>query len=235
MLDRTPGARGVGQPGRHLAPAERTRARGGAAPTDATRVARHESRPWGEVLRPHEQGLATTRCTRLLYLQLGLAGMAAEPQAHAPPSWRGREVAALVRRTRASTARGLVLDNGSGLSRSERIAPRADGADAEGRAATVATHRSCWPSLPVAGVDGTMRRRLQGSAGRRLGAAEDRHAEERDRPRPATVRDTRGDTWVVVALVNHEQAARAWPALDALIDWVARSARAGVDDDAVRG
>jgi serine-type D-Ala-D-Ala carboxypeptidase/endopeptidase (penicillin-binding protein 4) len=37
------------------------------------------------------------------------------------------------------------------------------------------------------------------------------------------VRDTRGDTWAVVAMVNHEQAAKARPALDALVEWVATS------------
>ena len=33
----------------------------------------------------------------------------------------------------------------------------------------------------------------------------------------------RGDTWVVVAMVNHEQAAQGQPALDALVEWVANS------------
>jgi D-alanyl-D-alanine carboxypeptidase/D-alanyl-D-alanine-endopeptidase (penicillin-binding protein 4) len=37
------------------------------------------------------------------------------------------------------------------------------------------------------------------------------------------VRDTRGDTWIVVAFINHDDAAKGRPALDALIDWVANS------------
>ena len=32
-----------------------------------------------------------------------------------------------------------------------------------------------------------------------------------------------GDTWIVVAIVNHDDAAKGRPVLDALIEWVARS------------
>jgi D-alanyl-D-alanine carboxypeptidase/D-alanyl-D-alanine-endopeptidase (penicillin-binding protein 4) len=77
-------------------------------------------------------------------------------------------------------------------------------------------------TLPVVGIDGTMRRRLKGSA-----------AEGWARLKTGTlknvtalagyVRDTRGDTWVVVAMLNHERAAQGTPALDALVEWVANS------------
>ena len=77
-------------------------------------------------------------------------------------------------------------------------------------------------SLPVAGVDGTMRRRLKGTAAQgwaRLKTGTLRNV----MALAGFVRDTRGDTWAVVAMINHEQATRARPALDALIEWVASS------------
>ena len=36
------------------------------------------------------------------------------------------------------------------------------------------------------------------------------------------VPDSTGKTWIVVAIVNDDQAAKARPAIDALVDWVAR-------------
>jgi D-alanyl-D-alanine carboxypeptidase/D-alanyl-D-alanine-endopeptidase (penicillin-binding protein 4) len=41
------------------------------------------------------------------------------------------------------------------------------------------------------------------------------------------VPDAQGRLWVLAAMVNHEQAAAARPALDALVDWVARGGMAG--------
>jgi len=77
-------------------------------------------------------------------------------------------------------------------------------------------------SLPVAGVDGTMRRRLkntpaEGWARLKTGTLKNVTA------LAGTVRDTRGDTWVVVAMINHDDASKGRPVLDALIEWVANS------------
>lgn len=194
------------------------RVREAATPEDATRVALHESRPWGEVLRPMNKR-SDNALTRLLFLQLGLAGMAVDSGV-GTLELAQREVARWFDEQRIDR-RSLVIDNGSGLSRSERIAPRAMAralmAALDGRHAP-----ELLASLPVAGVDGTMRRRLRDTPAE--GWARLKTGTLRNVTGLAgTVRDTRGDTWVVVALVNHEQAARARPALDALIDWVARS------------
>ena len=117
---------------------------------------------------------------------------------------------------------GLVLENGSGLSRIERIRP------AQMAGLLQAASHSPWApeflaSLPIAALDGTMRRRLHDSP-----------AAARARIKTGTLKnvvaiagyvpDTSGQQCVVVAMINHELAGSGGrAALDALIDWVAQS------------
>jgi serine-type D-Ala-D-Ala carboxypeptidase/endopeptidase (penicillin-binding protein 4) len=189
-----------------------------ALPAGAQRIAQHDSRPWGEVLR-HMNKASDNAQTRLLLLQLGMAAMTANPQA-TTLELSQREVQRWFDE-QGIERDGLVIDNGSGLSRSERIAPRT-----MARAIEVAINGKHAPellmSLPMAGVDGTMRNRLKGT--RAEGWARLKTGTLKNVTALAgTVRDTRGDTWVVAAFINHDDAAKARPALDALIDWVANS------------
>ncbi len=118
---------------------------------------------------------------------------------------------------------GLVLENGSGLSRTERIS-------AQQMAGVLhAALRSNWApefqsSLPIAALDGTMRRRLHdspasGRARLKTGGLKNVVAIA------GYVPDAAGRQCVVVAMINHDLvgggAGRA--ALDALVEWVARS------------
>ena len=187
-------------------------------PAGAQRIAQHESRPWGEVLRQMNKSSDNAQ-TRLLFLQLGVPAMATSPQA-TTLELAQREVQRWFDEQRIDRD-GMVVDNGSGLSRSERIAPRT-----MARAIEVALKGQHAPellmSLPVAGVDGTMRNRLKGT--RAQGWARLKTGTLKNVTALAgTVRDTRGDTWVVVAMINHEDAAKGRPVLDALIEWVANS------------
>ena len=192
--------------------------REGAAPIDAVTIATHTSRPWGEVLRQMNKQSDNAH-TRLLFLQLGVAAMTQD--ATTPTLELARREVERWFDEQHIDRRGLVLDNGSGLSRSERIAPRTMALML--KAAHAGKHApELLMSLPVAGVDGTMRRRLKGTpaegwARLKTGTLKDVTA------LAGYVRDTRGDTWVVVAMVNHEQAAKGRPVLDALIEWVAKS------------
>jgi D-alanyl-D-alanine carboxypeptidase/D-alanyl-D-alanine-endopeptidase (penicillin-binding protein 4) len=185
-----------------------------AAPPGSVRVALHEARPWSEVVRAMNKG-SDNALTRLLYLQLGAA---AEPQAPATLDAARRAVEHWFDVKRIDR-RGLVMDNGSGLSRRERITPRM-----LARVIETALDGPLAPelmaSLPQAGVDGTMQRRLQGTraettARLKTGTLKDVTA------LAGTVRDVRGADWVLVAIVNHDHAAQARPALDALVEWIA--------------
>ena len=167
----------------------------------------------------HPNKLGDNALTRLLFLQLGVPAMSANPQA-TTLELAQRDVQRWFDEQRIDRD-GLVMDNGSGLSRSERIAPRT-----MARAIEAAINGQHAPellmSLPVAGVDGTMRNRLKGT--RAEGWARLKTGTLKNVTALAgTVRDTRGDTWIVVAFINHDDAAKGRPALDALVEWVANS------------
>lgn len=188
-----------------------------AAPAGARLLARHDSRPWGEVLR-HLNKTSDNALTRLLFLELGVPAMASQPQAST------RDLAdRAVRQWLAEhgiTDAGLVLDNGSGLSRSERITPWQLASLL--RVAHAGRHAAeLSMSLPVAGVDGSLRRRLADSPA--AGWARLKSGTLRNVVALAGyVNDPEGRPWAVAMMVNHERAGMARPVLDALVDHIAR-------------
>jgi D-alanyl-D-alanine carboxypeptidase/D-alanyl-D-alanine-endopeptidase (penicillin-binding protein 4) len=110
------------------------------------------------------------------------------------------------------------LDNGSGLSRRERIA-----AQSLARLLQLAYAAPWMPelmaSLPISGVDGTLKRmknRAQGSAHLKTGSLRDVTA------LGGFVLGNSGKRYVLVAFVNHPNAPAARPALDALVEWTTR-------------
>jgi D-alanyl-D-alanine carboxypeptidase/D-alanyl-D-alanine-endopeptidase (penicillin-binding protein 4) len=191
--------------------------REGAAPAGSRVLARRESRPWGEVLRNLNKQSDNIQ-TRLLYLMLGVPAMATDAQAST-----AQLAERVVRGWLANKSipdGGLVLDNGSGLSRSERItalqlASVLKVAQASRYAPDLAM------SLPVAGVDGSMRSRLKDSPA--AGWARLKVGGLRNVSSIAGyVDDELGRPWAVVAFINHDAASKARPALDALVDHIAR-------------
>ncbi len=110
------------------------------------------------------------------------------------------------------------LDNGSGLSRDGRIS-------AQALALLLQTaYRSpvmseLMASLPVSGVDGTLRRSQSETPGRahlKTGSLRGVSAVA------GYVDGASGRRYVLVAIVNHANAQAARPAIDALIDWTVR-------------
>jgi len=113
-------------------------------------------------------------------------------------------------------AEELVLDNGSGLSRSERVTAMGL-ARLLSQAWTAPYASELMSSLPLAGHDGTLRRySSQTVAHLKTGSL-------RDVVGVAGYVDGRqGERWVVVAIINHPQAQAARGALELLVEWVGR-------------
>ncbi|RZI96248.1 MAG: D-alanyl-D-alanine carboxypeptidase/D-alanyl-D-alanine-endopeptidase [Variovorax sp.] len=108
-----------------------------------------------------------------------------------------------------------VFDNGSGLSRDERITAGelAKMLQVAWRSPVMSELMS---SLPASGVDGTLKRRALRSGG----AAHLKTGTLRDAAGVAGYVDgASGRRYIVVAIANHANAAAARPAFDALVDW----------------
>lgn len=188
----------------------------GATPAGARVLAAHRSRPLTEVLRGMMKS-SDNPLTRLIYLSVGAQAATPEDSTFAAADRAVRSWFA----EHGIATEGLVLENGSGLSRIERISP------AQMAALLLAANDGKWlpelqQALPVAGYDGTMARRLKDSP-----------AAQRARLKTGTLRDavalagfvpdSQGRMWIVAAMVNDEKAAaKGRPVLDALIDWLAR-------------
>lgn len=113
---------------------------------------------------------------------------------------------------------GMVIENGSGLSRTERIR-----ADSLGALLLAAWQRPWMPeyiaALPVAGLDGTARRRLGASPAR--GQAHIKTGTLNGvRAMAGYLLDRRGHRHAVVMMVNHPEAAASAAAQDALLEWL---------------
>lgn len=125
------------------------------------------------------------------------------------------------KRTFGPRVPGPVLDNGSGLSRDERITPEA--------LAGLLRHAARHPqgvefvqSLSIAGVSGTAARLARGGQSAARGNAWVKTGTLRDVTGIAGyVNAANGARYVVVGFVNHPNAPAARPALDALLEWTA--------------
>lgn len=172
----------------------------------------HESIALAEIVRDMNK-FSNNVIARQLFLTIGA-------EIGGPPA-RADQAARAIRQwleARGVAAPDLVMENGSGLSRLERSS-----------AATLAAIlRLAWrsnvmpefmASMPVAAVDGTMRRRLKndrvaGNAHIKTGLLSDARA------MAGYVLDARGRRHIVVMLVNHPSAHQSQAAFDALLRWV---------------
>jgi len=186
--------------------------REGSVPPDARLFAVSPSPTLGEIVRDMNK-YSNNVMARQLFLTLGLEA------GHRPA--RPEDGAAAIQAW--LTSRGmkmpeLVLENGAGLSRQERIS-----AASLGRLLQAAWRSAVMPefmaSLPIAGSDGTMKKRVQGQ-----GVVGQAHIKtgtlDGVKSMAGYVLDHRGRRWVVVCLVNHPRAALAGPAMDALLQSV---------------
>ncbi len=184
----------------------------GRAPQGAVPFAILQSAPLYDIVRDVNK-LSTNVMARQLFLTLATTSTAPP----ATPDKAARAVRRWLERRKLAMP-GLVIENGSGLSRVERLtagglAKLLAAADASPVRDEFAT------SLAVAATDGTLERRLVDAkaAGRALLKT---GSLEGVRSLAGYVIDAKGTRWIVVAMVNHANASRAQGALDGLAEWV---------------
>jgi D-alanyl-D-alanine carboxypeptidase/D-alanyl-D-alanine-endopeptidase (penicillin-binding protein 4) len=114
----------------------------------------------------------------------------------------------------------LVLENGSGLSRIERISPALLAALLQ-HAYQAQYQPELVSSLPLAGVDGTLSRRL--TQGQSKGKARLKTGTLRNVTALAGyVTDQSGRHWVVASFINDPNARYGRVVLDGLIEWLSQ-------------
>lgn len=186
--------------------------RPGIAPTDKPPLIRFESMPLADALKSLNK-YSNNLMTRNLFLTLGAeiygAPATIEKSTRVVREWLAEKGIA---------APGLVLENGAGLSRIERISA---GTFAR---LLLAAYRSpnfseFESALPIAAVDGTLKKRfndtpLAGHAHLKTGTLKDVRA------LAGYVFNRTGKRVVLVMLVNHPNADRAEAAQSALLEWV---------------
>jgi serine-type D-Ala-D-Ala carboxypeptidase/endopeptidase (penicillin-binding protein 4) len=192
--------------------------REGRAPPGVAPFATLASPPLYDIVRDVNK-LSNNVMARQMFLTLATTA--------APPPATVAGAAEAVRRwlaRRKLPVPGLVLENGSGLSRQERVS--ASGLAHLLVAADASKVREEFTSsLAVAATDGTVERRFQngtvaGQALLKTGTIEGVRA------LAGYVIDAAGRRYIVVALINHPEAARGQAALDFLVQWVYRDAAA---------
>ncbi|TMH40994.1 MAG: D-alanyl-D-alanine carboxypeptidase/D-alanyl-D-alanine-endopeptidase [Betaproteobacteria bacterium] len=186
--------------------------RDGVVPPGARLLYVHESEPLGDIVRDINK-FSNNVMARQLFLTLGA-------ERGGPPA-RAEEAARAIKEWMAAKkidAPELVLENGSGLSRTERISARhlATLLAAAWRSPVMPEFVS---SLPVVAADGTMKKRLRGE--RVAGSAHVKTGLLADaRAIAGYVLDRNGRRHVVVMIANHPKAPEADAAMDALLQWV---------------
>ena len=184
--------------------------RDGATPEQARRLTTSRSLSLSEIVRDVNK-YSNNVMARQLFLTLGINGSAPATTAAATngiKQWLALKGLAVPE---------LVLENGSGLSRIERISARNLGAVLL-NAWSSPVMPELMASLPVAAVDGTLRKRLKSAE-----VAGQAHVKTGSlsgvRSIAGYVLDARGNRSVIVFLVNHTNAFNAQAAQDALMAW----------------
>jgi len=181
-----------------------------AVPASARLIAAQESAPLAMLIRDINK-FSNNVMTQQLFLTMGAAS--GEP---GNPARGGAAIRNLLS-ARGIDVPGLVLENGCGLSRIERITAASLG-DVLSDAWKSQWMPELMASLPISGVDGTMKARNVpvGAAHMKTGLLGDTRAVA------GYVLAASGKRYVVVAIINHPNASRGTGAHDALLEWVYR-------------
>ncbi len=184
----------------------------GLVPTNAKLVMRFESPPLTDVLRSINKW-SNNVMARQLFLTLGA-------EKKGPPARLEKSIVVMREwlKSKGIDASGIVLENGAGLSRIERLQPinLAKLLQLAWRGPAFAELES---SLPIVAVDGTMKTRAQD--GDVAGHAHVKSGTLANVKNVAGyVLDRNGRRWIVVFFINDLKAERGTDAQDALLEWV---------------
>lgn len=178
----------------------------GRVPPNAIQLGQIESAPLAELIRDINK-FSNNVMARQLYLSLGEGSQSSS--ATAVQGWLNQKSLRFPE---------LVLDNGSGLSRNERLSAQS----------LAALLNSAWQSpfmpefiasLPITGVDGTMKKRLRDNPSLGQGHLKTGTLEG-VKTIAGYVRDRKGRWQIVVFLINHPNAAAGQAAQDELMGWL---------------
>jgi D-alanyl-D-alanine carboxypeptidase/D-alanyl-D-alanine-endopeptidase (penicillin-binding protein 4) len=175
-------------------------------------VAQHESPPLADAVRDINK-FSNNVMARQVFLTLGNESAPATAE-------RAKQRISEWLTLRGLRFNELVLDNGSGLSRTERIS-----ADSLNRLLLDAWKSPVMPefvsSMPIVGIDGTMKKRLK-----------DAEATGRAHIKTGTLDgvktaagyalDAQGRRYAITFFINHPRAQSGGVAIDALINWIAQ-------------
>jgi len=183
----------------------------GSVPADAALFSTHYSAPLAEQIRDINK-FSNNVMARQLFLTLSLKSDAPANVAHSKQVMHG-----WLTKNKLHFPE-LVLENGAGLSRKARISARSMAGLLQS-----AQHSSLQPefetSLPIVGVDGTLKKRLTGNS-----VTGHAHLKTGTLDGVKTiagyVQGHSGKQWVVVFLINAPNAKAGQAAQDALLEWV---------------
>jgi D-alanyl-D-alanine carboxypeptidase/D-alanyl-D-alanine-endopeptidase (penicillin-binding protein 4) len=184
----------------------------GTTPPGAVMIAEWESPTLPEVIRD------INKYSNNVMARQTLLTLAWETQHQPANAARGAQAIRDWLAAKEIDASELVIDNGSGLSRTERIAPHS-----MGRLLVDAFRSPLMPefisSMPLVGYDGTMRKRLReksvaGRAHIKTGRLDDVRAIA------GFVQAASGKYFVVVSMINHRNADNGVGVHDALLQWL---------------
>ena len=185
--------------------------REGSAPANQAAFASRLSPPLSEVIRDINK-FSNNTMARQLFLTLGTTdgqqGNIARGSA-AVQQWLEKQQLQFAE---------LVLENGAGLSRKERLSAQ-HLADILQRAAHSPFSAELEASLPILGMDGTVKKRFKdseiaGHAHLKTGTLEG------VKSIAGYIHGKSGKQWIMVFIINHPNAALGQPAQDALIGWL---------------
>ncbi|MCC2956116.1 D-alanyl-D-alanine carboxypeptidase/D-alanyl-D-alanine-endopeptidase [Massilia sp. IC2-477] len=198
----------------------RGKVRAGRVPPGAQMLVERRFETLAETVRTVNKNSDAVKA-RLLLLTMGATSSAGEARPTLERA-RGRVLDWIV--AQGVDPAGIVIENGAGLSRHERISPAALSALLK-RAAASRWQPEFAASLPIAALDGTMKNRLKatlaaGNSRLKTGTLRDVAA------LAGYVRDLHGQEWAVAAFINDPQAEKGRAVLDRLMAWVAEGGAA---------